>query len=93
MGLFVPFGRCSALDRNDSPSALRNRCRHLDLGSSEIGSGKVDPVRFTRGFEEGLLKDNFAFFLRQISLVEVLCLTREKLLAKQPFLRTKSALF
>ena len=49
-----------------------------------IGSAKTDLFRFKRGFEEGLLKDKFAFFEAIFSYTsQGLYLRGEKLLAKR----------
>ena len=54
-----------------------------------FGRGKTDLVRFKRGFEEGLLKDKFAFF----GAYKVLYLRGEKCLQNAHFKRQKRTLF
>ena len=51
-----------------------------------IGSvGRTDAVRFKRGFDKGLLRDNCSFFWRQF-LIKLLFPIGDKLLAKHLFL-------
>ena len=54
-------------------------------------SGKTDPVQFERGLERGLLRGKFALFLRQFSLLKVLCVRGDRVLAKMSSLQEKKA--
>ena len=63
------------------------RAKHAPLraGVFHIGRAQTDPVRFKRGFEEGLLKYKFAF----LRLIQVLCLRGKNCLHNAIFISKK----
>ena len=67
-------------------------CLHLVLFNL-LGVQKLTWISLKGVSEEGLLKDKFARFGGQFSLIKVLGMSGEKLLAKRPFLQAKAALF
>ena len=63
----------------------------LDARDLKVGSRKADPIKM--GFPEGTFTRLLFTFLRRSSLLEVLCLRGEELVAKCPSLQARSHLF
>ena len=90
----IPFPKTRLCFMPILPKEIRNSLTKLKLENLRlILECKTDPVRVKRGFEEGLVKDKSTFFCWQCSLIKVLYLRGDKLLAQHPFYKQQGSSF
>ena len=79
---FLPLLRKNAENRNEYTNQTIDGCVTMLCVCWECKETEL--VRFKRGFKEGLLKDNFAFFEAIFSYIKVLYLRGENPACKMP---------